>query len=86
MAVGSLAAGVELGLELGPVEPERRDGVVQVGAVPSVGELSCQDEGSSERVGPDAVELVEMLHRDDRSDRATVAFNDDVLTTFGVLD
>lgn len=90
MALGSLAVGgdvsVELGLELGPVEPERRDGVVQVSAVAGVGKLARQDEGSGDQVGPDAVEFVEVLNRDDRSDRAPVALDDDVLTTFSVLD
>lgn len=90
MTVGSLAAGgyigVEFGFEFGPVEPERRDGVVQIGAVPGISEFTRQREGSSSQVGPDPVKLIEVLHRDDRSDRATVSLDDDVLTTLSVLD
>lgn len=49
---GSLAAGgevrVELGLQLGPIEPEGRDRVVQVSTVADIGELARRDEGCGE--------------------------------------
>lgn len=80
------AVRVELGLEFGSVEPEGRDRVVQVGVVAGIGELTRQDEGVGGQVGPDAAELIEVLHGDGRSNRAAVTLDDDVLTAFSVLD
>ncbi|HRI94540.1 MAG TPA: hypothetical protein PLZ93_02890, partial [Nocardioides sp.] len=86
----SLAAGgevrVELGLELGSVEPERRDRIIDIDAAAGVGEFTREDERSGEEVGSDPVELIEVLNRNDRGHGAAVALDDDVLTQFGVLD
>ena len=38
------------------------------------------------QVLPDTVQFIKLIHRDDRSDCAAVALDDDVLAAFSVLD
>src|SRR5689334_16978528 len=83
---GSSDVRVQLGLELGAVEPEGSNGVVQLGAVAVVGEFARQDQGGGGQVSADTMEFVKVLHRDDRSDCATAALDDDVLAALSVLD
>ncbi len=88
--VESLAAdgqvSVELSLKFGPVEPERRDSVVQIGAAASVREFARQHERSGDQVCTDALQLVELFHGDHGSDRPSVTLDENVLTTFRMLD
>lgn len=90
MASGSLPTGgqvgVQLGLKLSPVEPERSDGVVQPDPCAGVGGGPGQHQSDVAQVFLKSPQLLEAAHTDDRGDRTASAGDNYVLPSLGVLN
>ena len=87
---GSVTAGCYVGfdlrLELGAVEPEGRDGVVEVGSRTGVVRQARQHEIGTAQIPFELAKGLDPGDADHRCDRMPVAGNDEVVTALGIAD